>query len=166
VTAQSPPQSPPPAGPTVNVSADKIDQILAALRNVATALADNAAQGDGRGFLGVPTKPSPVQAGTIVDYTALSQLLGRPGFVGVVSAERQGNKIVFKNAPPDATKALVQADRDPEPEVVELDPPTPGSKDRTVTLRRIGNDRSIGRTELRTSDDIPIRVGPRLRPSP
>jgi hypothetical protein len=107
--------TPPEKPKQVTVSAESLEEVLAAIKKVADAIAANTAVitdsasdrgGSGRGGGGNGTDPTvrqplDIQSRTIVDYLVVSQLLSRLGFDGrVVQARREGGKKVrLRNVP-------------------------------------------------------------------
>ena len=162
---------------TVSVSAQSIEEVLAAIKDVADAIAANTAVISGTDSGSTTTRVASVdQARAILDYLVVSQLLARTGFDDrVVSAAREGNIIHLTAIPTtidgvavQITQALVTAPgakSDLKP--LEDEPangPFDGGKKVTLDENKIPNDLDVIRIELQDADGVPRALGPRLGP--
>jgi hypothetical protein len=154
--------NPNPNPTTVTVDPAALKEILAALDGLTAAIASPQSQVIGRAAT-AGQLPSIDQIRTILDYTVLSGLLGRPGgLAAFVGATRSKNVITFTTAPlpTGATKVSVQPARG-APEIVQID-----RQKKTATLTQIPDDEPIVRVELQTTGGVPVALGPRLLPAP
>jgi hypothetical protein len=107
--------------------------------------------------------PGIEQLRTILNYKAIGQMTGRRGsaFQGnLVAAHRVvdlDEKLFLLGLPDGTAKVSVQVDGDPS--IAEVFPASPGTADLTLNATR---GRTIGRIEVLTSQDQPIRLGPRM----
>jgi hypothetical protein len=172
----------PPDPNQVTVSAQSLEEVLAAIKRVADAIATNAAvitgsgggNGDGGGRTDPTVRtPTNTQSRSILDYLVVSQLLSRLGFAGrVVQALREANgRVRLRNVPTniDGIPVLITQVRvtprfgaGETAQLQDSSDPDPGLK--FFDLQTIEDNVEIVRIELQNSDGVPLALGPRLAP--